>query len=600
MSLDFSYLGLGRELIDYQRAWDLQRQLHGEVVRGARPDTVLILEHTSVYTAGKRTEPGDRPIDGTPVIEVDRGGKITWHGPGQLVGYPIIRLPEPVGVVDYVRRLEEAMIRTFADLELTTGRVAGRSGVWLAAEPSGGSGPARPERKVAAIGVRVAGGVTMHGFAINVDPDLDWFSRIVPCGITDAGVTSLAAELDDPTLSLHTVAHVLRPHLEDLLAFQPYEKSRGPAQHRPARSDVRHHRLRLDASPHHTPGGLPMSVITSRRAIAIQPEVEYAIEAYDLRKSYRTRKGRRMAVDGLDLKVPLGGVHGFLGPNGSGKTTTIRMLLGLITADHGFIQVFDQEVPTALPRVINRIGAIVEQPKFFPNFSGGKNLGILATGIGVRQQRVAEVLAEVGLGDRGRDKFRTYSLGMKQRLAIAATLLKDPDLLIFDEPTNGLDPAGIHEIRATMRGLADRGKTVLVSSHILAEVQLVADTVSIIGRGRLLAEGEVKSILEGGAGNSTRVVIGDPERATTVLRESGLIVLPQPDRSLLVSSSGGDLRPSVITRLLADQRMYVSELTPVRRDLESVFLELTAEEHLGAQPVDGAPSAPRTARRGHR
>ena len=225
MSLDFNYLGLGGELIDYRRAWDLQRVIHTEVVSGARPDTVLILEHASVYTAGKRTEPGDRPIDGTPVVDVDRGGKITWHGPGQLVGYPIVRLPEPIGVVDYVRRLEEAMIRAFADLELRTGRVPGRSGVWLEADPPTGSGQGRPERKVAAIGVRVAAGVTMHGFAINVHPDLGWFDKIVPCGITDAGVTSLAAELADSTLSLHTVVHVLRPHLEDLLSFAAYEKS---------------------------------------------------------------------------------------------------------------------------------------------------------------------------------------------------------------------------------------------------------------------------------------------------------------------------------------------------------------------------------------
>ncbi len=246
--------------------------------------------------------------------------------------------------------------------------------------------------------------------------------------------------------------------------------------------------------------------------------------------------------------------------------------------------------------MINRIGAIVEQPKFFPNFSGRKNLRILATGIGVPKRRVDEVLSEVGLGDRGRDKFRTYSLGMKQRLAIAATLLKDPDLLIFDEPTNGLDPAGIHEIRATMRGLADRGKTVLVSSHILAEVQLVADTVTIIGRGRLLAEGEVSTILEGGAGTSTRVGIDDPDRAAAVLRGSGLVVDQQPDRSLLVASASGELEPSTITKLLADQGLYVSELTPVRRDLESVFLELTAEEQLGAPPPAPPPRAGRRTR----
>jgi lipoyl(octanoyl) transferase len=264
MSLDFLYLGLGHEHQDYQQTWDLQREVHAEVVAGTRPDTVLLLEHASVYTAGKRTEPGDRPVDGTPVVEVDRGGKITWHGPGQLVGYPIVKLPEATGVVDYVRRLEEAMIRAFADLDLVTGRVTGRSGVWLPADPSTSSGngttssgngptssgngttssgngtgswgairsgPPRPERKIAAIGVRVAAGTTMHGFAINVHPDLTWFDKIVPCGIADAGVTSLAAELDDPTLSLHTVAHVLRPHLEDLLAFTPYEKA--PDLHAP-------------------------------------------------------------------------------------------------------------------------------------------------------------------------------------------------------------------------------------------------------------------------------------------------------------------------------------------------------------------------------
>ena len=184
---------------------------------------------------------------------------------------------------------------------------------------------------------------------------------------------------------------------------------------------------------------------------AMPRSTTYAVETHDLRKSYRTRKGRLIAVAGLDLKVPAGGVHGFLGPNGSGKTTTIRMLLGLIRADAGDIEVFGEDVPARLPDVIDRIGAIVEQPKFFPSFSGRKNLQLLASGIGAPAARVGQVLEEVGLGDRAKSKYRTYSLGMKQRLAIAATLLKDPELLIFDEPTNGLDPAGIHEIRATMR-----------------------------------------------------------------------------------------------------------------------------------------------------
>jgi lipoyl(octanoyl) transferase len=218
MALEFRDLGLGSEHVDYEATWDLQRAIHAEVSAGTRGDTVLLLEHSSVYTAGKRTEPQERPLDGTPVIDVDRGGKITWHGPGQLVGYPIVRLPGSVLVVDYVRRLEEAIITMFAEHGLTTGRVRGRSGVWLAGDAE------RPERKIAAIGIRVSAGTTMHGFAINVDPDLDWFDRIIPCGLTDVGVTSMAAELDRP-VTVIDVALTLRPHLEHYLAFEAYVQS---------------------------------------------------------------------------------------------------------------------------------------------------------------------------------------------------------------------------------------------------------------------------------------------------------------------------------------------------------------------------------------
>jgi lipoyl(octanoyl) transferase len=174
--------------VPYEEAWQRQRDLHADVVAGRAPDTVLLLEHPSVYTAGKRTEPWERPFDGTPVIDVDRGGKITWHGPGQLVGYPILRLADPIDVVAYVRRVEGVLIEVCAELGVAAGRVQGRSGVWLPAEPG------KPERKVAAIGIRVAHGVTLHGFALNCDPDLTAFGRIVPCGIADAGVTSLAEE----------------------------------------------------------------------------------------------------------------------------------------------------------------------------------------------------------------------------------------------------------------------------------------------------------------------------------------------------------------------------------------------------------------------
>ncbi|CAM3172423.1 lipoate-protein ligase B [Mycobacterium intermedium] len=177
--------------IDYRAAWQLQRDIADARAAGGSDgrDTLLLLEHPAVYTAGRRTEPHERPFDGTPVVDTDRGGKITWHGPGQLVGYPIIGLAEPLDVVNYVRRLEEALIKVCADLGLDTVRVDGRSGVWLPA----GSG--RPARKIAAIGVRVARKTTLHGFALNCDCDLSAFTTIVPCGITDAGVTSLTVEL---------------------------------------------------------------------------------------------------------------------------------------------------------------------------------------------------------------------------------------------------------------------------------------------------------------------------------------------------------------------------------------------------------------------
>jgi lipoyl(octanoyl) transferase len=218
MVVEFLELGLGREHRDYQETWDLQRAVHADVSAGTRPNTVLLLEHASVYTAGKRTEPQERPLDGTPVVDVDRGGKITWHGPGQLVGYPIVRLPEAALVVDYVRRLEEAIIAALTDYGLRTGRIRGRSGVWLAADDH------RLERKIAAIGVRVAAGTTMHGFALNVDPDLAAFDRIIPCGLTGVGVTSMAAELGSRVL-ITEVTEALIPHLQRYLAFEEYVQS---------------------------------------------------------------------------------------------------------------------------------------------------------------------------------------------------------------------------------------------------------------------------------------------------------------------------------------------------------------------------------------
>ena len=216
----FRYLGLAEGLLtDYHEAWDLQRLVHAQVASGDLGPQVLYVEHPPVYTAGRRTEPQERPLDGTPVVDVDRGGKITYHGPGQLVGYPIVFLPRGIGVVDYVRRVEEALIRLLAGYGVATGRVPGRTGVWLA--PDG----ERRERKVAAIGIRVSRQTTMHGFALNVTSDLADFGRIVPCGIADADVTSLHAELGGSTPSLVEVGCDLEPYLSELLAFEPFELS---------------------------------------------------------------------------------------------------------------------------------------------------------------------------------------------------------------------------------------------------------------------------------------------------------------------------------------------------------------------------------------
>jgi lipoyl(octanoyl) transferase len=195
-------------LMEYQEAWDFQRTIHEEVASGSRPNTLLLLEHPSVYTAGRRTEDAERPADGTPVIDVDRGGRITWHGPGQLVGYPIVKLQKPTELVGFVREIEAALIRVCDDLGVATVRIDGRSGVWIQDE--------RGDRKIAAIGIRVAKGVTMHGFALNVNPDLAAFGQIVPCGIADADVTSLEIELGR-SITIEEVVPLIERHILDSL-----------------------------------------------------------------------------------------------------------------------------------------------------------------------------------------------------------------------------------------------------------------------------------------------------------------------------------------------------------------------------------------------
>ncbi|MEI8066892.1 MAG: lipoyl(octanoyl) transferase LipB [Actinomycetes bacterium] len=196
-------------LIDYQVAWDSQRRIHEGVANGTRPNTLILLEHPSVYTAGRRTEDHERPMDGTPVINVDRGGKITWHGPGQLVGYPIIKLRQRNEVVGFVREIETALIAVCQDLGINAERYCERSGVWLRDE--------KGDRKIAAIGIRVAKGVTMHGFALNVNPDLASFGAIVPCGFTDSGVTSISQELGR-SVTIDEVAPLVEKYMYEALS----------------------------------------------------------------------------------------------------------------------------------------------------------------------------------------------------------------------------------------------------------------------------------------------------------------------------------------------------------------------------------------------
>jgi ABC-2 type transport system ATP-binding protein len=296
------------------------------------------------------------------------------------------------------------------------------------------------------------------------------------------------------------------------------------------------------------------------------------IEIEGLRKTYRSvLRGPRQALDGFDMVVEPGQIHGFLGPNGSGKTTTLRTLLGLVRPNGGRMTVLGSPVPHALARVAPRIGAIVESPQFFGNFSGRRTLRLLATTGGVPHARVDEVLEIVGLAERARDRVKAYSLGMRQRLAVASALLKSPELLILDEPANGLDPAGIREMRDLMRNVVSSGATVVLSSHILGEVQHLCDSVTIISRGRRVAAGPVADVLATQDKGEFRVRVDGPVRAAEVLSAGGATVRPTDDH--LVVSGVPD--PAWITRTLAGHDLWVTELTPITPDLESVFLQLT-------------------------
>jgi ABC-2 type transport system ATP-binding protein len=312
------------------------------------------------------------------------------------------------------------------------------------------------------------------------------------------------------------------------------------------------------------------------------------IEIEGLKKEYRRlRGGSTIAVNGLDLAVPEGGVFGFLGPNGAGKTTTVRCLLGLISPTSGITRLLGVDTQTDIEKVINRVGSIVETPSLFPGFSGRKNLELLGALQGISRARVAETLAQVGLADRANHRVKTYSLGMRQRLGIGAALLKDPEVLILDEPANGLDPAGIKEIRELLRALGKEGRTVFVSSHILSEVRQMCDHVAILARGQLIVSGAVEDVLHERSGGGFVVKLPELDRGLQVLQGAGMEAAI--DGGAISVKLPAD-RASSITETLADQGLYLSELRPLEADLETVFLELTQDPAATLPATDDDPT----------
>jgi ABC-2 type transport system ATP-binding protein len=301
-----------------------------------------------------------------------------------------------------------------------------------------------------------------------------------------------------------------------------------------------------------------------------------ALATRDLRKSY----GSRLALAGLDLSVPSGVVYGFLGPNGAGKTTTMRLLTGLIHPDHGSIELLGRQFGRRDRRRLFEIGALIETPSFYPFLSGRENLRALgATGAKTSAARIEELLELTGLRDRATDKVSGYSLGMKQRLAIAAALLSDPKLLLLDEPANGLDPAGIVAMRETLQHLAADGKTVFVSSHLLAEVQQMADVIGIIAAGRLVREGSIGELLHDT--DLVRVRVAPDQVADAVARLAQLagesqVEIADADAGWITVRIASGRAPDV-NRVLADGGVYASRLE-AGSDLEELFLSLTAAE----------------------
>ncbi|HJP15444.1 MAG TPA: ABC transporter ATP-binding protein [Acidimicrobiales bacterium] len=294
-----------------------------------------------------------------------------------------------------------------------------------------------------------------------------------------------------------------------------------------------------------------------------------------LSKRYRRfRHSPTVAVDTLDLNIEEPGqVIGFLGPNGSGKTTTIRCMLGLIKPSSGSVTLLGSEMPQGAAKALEKVGALVENPKFFEEFTGRRNLRLLGRIQGIRRKEIDQILDQVGLSDAADIKVKKYSLGMKQRLGVAATLLKNPELLVLDEPANGLDPAGIVEMRRLLRDLGDSGKTVFVSSHQLGEIEQVCDEVVIIDHGKVVTSGPVDTIVSSSSSTALIVTIENVDETRKVLEENGFVVSSRTNNQIEIKPAPEN--PAVITQILADASIYLTGLRSEEGNLEEVFLGLT-------------------------
>jgi ABC-2 type transport system ATP-binding protein len=304
--------------------------------------------------------------------------------------------------------------------------------------------------------------------------------------------------------------------------------------------------------------------------------MELVVETRGLTKRF----GERVAVDRVDLQVPRGSAFGYLGPNGAGKTTLIRMLLGLTTASAGEMRVLGRPVPSRRTEALRRVGAIVEEPRFHGHLTGRENLWIVAAAREpAAHARIDSALARVGLAERADERVRSYSQGMRQRLGVARCLLADPELLILDEPTNGLDPAGITDFRAFVRDLVAEGRTVLLSSHLLGEVERICDAVAIVDRGRIVAQG---SIAELSARDSHSILVGcdDLERARSLVVSLGQVARVDAEgealRVVLAQNGALDSSAAEINRLLVGAGIAVHRLEPEQASLEQTFLEITS------------------------